>query len=73
MNLEFIAQKGCLGEEIVVTTRNRSGKMIFLLSGDIFKCSIPVSFHCIPVLLRYLFLLQRAVISNRLQSQARRT
>lgn len=28
--------KGCLGEEIAVTARNRSGKMIFLLSGDIF-------------------------------------
>lgn len=73
MNLEVIAQKGYLGEEIVVTARNRSEKTIFLLSGDIFKCSIPVSFHRSPLLLWYLFLHERAVILNRLQSQARRT
>lgn len=51
MNLEVIARKGCLGEEIVITARNGSGNMIFLLSGNIFKSSIPVS---LPAFLFYL-------------------
>lgn len=60
MNLEVIAQKECLRDGMFVSARKRSGKVIFLLSSNIFKCSILVSFYCLPVLCRYLFLHQRA-------------
>lgn len=52
-------------EKIVVTAGNRSGKMIFPVSGDIFKCRISVLSH-VPDLFKYLFLHQRAVIPGRL-------
>lgn len=41
---------------MVATASNRSVKMLSLPSGDFFKCSILIVFHCIPVLFKVFIL-----------------